>query len=924
MSRILNTGKIRGNQKSRITSIALIALLALSIVVVLAPNTSAHTPAIYLPQWAYINAFPSPVGVGQTISVFAWTANYPTTANGAYGDRWTNVTIIETKPDGSNVTLGPFIADPVGTVFASVVATEPGNYSFQAFFPAHLMANSPNGIQPSQLVQAQAYAAANNVSLDVAIPRYSSGGAYLGDTSAAAMSTQITVNVQSEAIPDVPSYPLPTQYWSTPVAQPGHQNWAFIMGDWLSQGIVGSIINDYTTPPTTAHVAWTRPITFGGVGGQPLAIDSGGDNYYSMLSYETMYSPGIIMNGMLYYNTATPPEYGFVCVDLHTGQQVWYQNGTSAWAGTNSPSPLQIGSFNKNSFPQLSFGQELDFESPNQHGLVSTLFSVWTASNGSSVWSLFDAYTGNWICNLWNVPGYSVSFGSPSLTQDDFGDFIIYSPNFATKTLSVWNSTAAIINTYEVSTANPAPQYGNASNSYWFYRPALGAQIDSRIGGNSTFAITGTLPSNAASATLFAVDKADQELIYTTLPSTLGIGAYPTAAQYIQFAISTNPATIGNVVWSTIADRPASNVTCTFSQNYIGNGVFAIFQKETRLWMGFSTTTGTQLWTTATPEIDNHVYGVTGGIYNGVLYSGDSSGTGGHIYAYNATTGTLLFDSISPSAGYGAYWTNVPTGIGAMSAGQIFWYGPEHSPGPNLEPGEYIGTIDSTTGAQIWNISFWDGGGAKFSIADGYMVALNNYDNQLYAFGKGQTTTTVQTPLSGVTMGQGFTVQGTVMDISAGTKQTDIAARFPTGVAAVSDNDQTAWMEYVYMQNPAPTSATGVDVTVTLIDPNGNANVVGTAHSNSNGFYNFKITTSMTTAGAGTYTVITSFDGSHAYWPSQSQSSFTLNEAAVTPAPTATPQSAADMYFVPAIAGLFVLIIIVAIVLALLMLRKHP
>ncbi len=48
-----------------------------------------------------------------------------------------------------------------------------------------------------------------------------------------------------------------------------------------------------------------------------------------------------------------------------------------------------------------------------------------------------------------------------------------------------------------------------------------------------------------------------------------------------------------------------------------------------------------------------------------------------------------------------------------------------------------------------------------------------------------------------------------------------------------------------------------------------------------------------------------------------------ISDAPATPAPTAEPvQSTADMYFIPAIAGLFVLIIIVAIVLALLMLRK--
>ena len=922
---ILNQCKIRGNKKALISSIALIAMLALSVFAVLSPKVSAHVPPINVPQWAFINAFPTPVGIGQAISVFAWTANLPPTANGEYGDRWTGVTIIETQPDGTNVTLGPYTSDPVGTVFASAVPTVAGNYSFQAFFPAHLMNFSPNGINPTQLAQAKAYATANNVSLETGESRYLTGWNYVNDTFLACQSSSVTVTVQSEVIPYAPAYPLPTQYWTNPVAQPGHQNWAFVMGDWLSQGIVGSIINDKTTPPSTAHIAWTRPITFGGVGGQPLAIDSGGDNYYSMLSYETMYSPGIIMNGQLYYNTATPPEYGFVDIDLRTGQQVWYQNGTSAWAGTNSPNPIQIGAFNKNSFPQLSFGQELDFESPNQHGLISTLFSVWTASNGSNVWSLFDPFTGNWICNLWNVPAYAVSFGSPSLTQDDFGDFLIYTTNFAGKSLSLWNSTAAIINTYETAAASAVGTviYGNSSNSYWFYRPALGAQIDSRIGGNTSYPITGTLPSNAASAFLFAVDKADQELIYTTLPNTLGTASYPTPAQYSQFAISIKPETIGQVLWSTTADRPPNNVTLTFSQNYVGNGVFAMFQKETRIWTGWSTTTGAQLWTSTTPEIDNHMYGVTGGIYNGVLYSGDASGTGGNIYAYNATTGALLFDSQTGTLGYGGYWPNIPSGIGAMSGGQIFWYGPEHSPGPNLEPGEYIGAIDATTGQQIWNISFWNGGGAKFSIADGYAVALNNYDNQIYSFGKGPTATTVQTPLSAVISGQGLVIQGTVMDISAGTKQATIAPRFPNGVPAVSDNSQTAWMQYVYMQNPAPTDIKGVPVTLTFIDANGNPHTT-TATTDASGTFSLLVPSDVIPV-EGKYTVVASFDGTHSYWPSSAESSFVIAAApAPTTAPTQAPASTVDTYFLPAVAAIIIILIIGIALIMIMVARKRP
>ena len=74
----------------------------------------------------------------------------------------------------------------------------------------------------------------------------------------------------------------------------------------------------------------------------------------------------------------------------------------------------------------------------------------------------------------------------------------------------------------------------------------------------------------------------------------------------------------------------------------------------------------------------------------------------------------------------------------------------------------------------------------------------------------------------------------------------------------------------------------------------------------------------------GKYTVIASFPGSASYYASSAESSFAVDLAA-THAPTATTattQSMADQYFVPAIAGLFVVIIIIGAVLAMLVLRK--
>jgi hypothetical protein len=128
-------------------------------------------------------------------------------------------------------------------------------------------------------------------------------------------------------------------------------------------------------------------------------------------------------------------------------------------------------------------------------------------------------------------------------------------------------------------------------------------------------------------------------------------------------------------------------------------------------------------------------------------------------------------------------------------------------------------------------------------------------------------------------------------------------------------------MSFVYQQQPLPTNFTGVPVTIAVLDSNGNFRNIGTAITTASGTYSLLWTPDI----PGNYTVTATFQGNNGYYGSYSQTYFDVMQApAATAAPTVAPASAADMYFVPAIAGLFVLIIVVAIVLALLMLRKRP
>jgi len=179
---------------------------------------------------------------------------------------------------------------------------------------------------------------------------------------------------------------------------------------------------------------------------------------------------------------------------------------------------------------------------------------------------------------------------------------------------------------------------------------------------------------------------------------------------------------------------------------------------------------------------------------------------------------------------------------------------------------------------------------------------------------------TVTAPDVGATTATPITIRGTISDISAGTKQEAQAANFPNGVPVVSDESQAAWMEYVYMQQPCPTNATGVPVSINVLDSNGNYRQIGSTTSDASGMFSFTWTPDI----SGEYSVTAIFAGSNSYYPSSASTSFHASEApTATPAPTQAPQSMADQYFVPAITGLFVAIVVVGL-LIILVLRKRP
>jgi len=226
--------------------------------------------------------------------------------------------------------------------------------------------------------------------------------------------------------------------------------------------------------------------------------------------------------------------------------------------------------------------------------------------------------------------------------------------------------------------------------------------------------------------------------------------------------------------------------------------------------------------------------------------------------------------------------------------------------------------INCTDGTLVWKaLGFY--GRNPGVIADGYLLSYNSYDCQIYTYGKGQTDTSITIQDDAVTDGDSILVKGMVTDQSPGTKDSNRVARFPDGVPAMSDENMSAWMEYVYMQQPKPTEAIGVDVTITVLDPNGNCYDVATTTTNVDGFYSATFTPLV----PGKYTVYATFAGSESYWPSSAVTALNVENAPeATPAPTPTPAPMTDTYVLGIGAGSIIAIIAIGLV-VILMLRKR-
>jgi hypothetical protein len=201
------------------------------------------------------------------------------------------------------------------------------------------------------------------------------------------------------------------------------------------------------------------------------------------------------------------------------------------------------------------------------------------------------------------------------------------------------------------------------------------------------------------------------------------------------------------------------------------------------------------------------------------------------------------------------------------------------------------------------------------------MTTFNAYDNQIYAYGKGQTSLTLNAPNTGITTNSTVTLTGRIVDNSPGSKQTAQAANFPNGIPVVSDESMSRFMEYVYMQQPMPTNTTGVPIQFSVVDSNGNTRTIGSTISNPEGGFTFNWTPDIT----GPYTVTASFPGTQSYFSTSAQTTIYAGSHSTSSASNnqGTGQtSTADTYFIPAIVGIAIILIVILVLLAVLLRRR--
>jgi hypothetical protein len=857
--------------KTKMTSIIVIVLLMASATLMAMPvqpakaqlsatqPTSGSLPSgvtvdVTHDTQCYLAIRPNPIGVGQSLLVTMWI-NPAFASNNRFAPDGFKVTL--TKPDGTTEVFTLDSEPATAAIWFEYYPDQVGEWKIKVdylgtYFPAGRYLNG--------------YIITNNTGGAVY------GSAYYKPSSA----PEETVTVQTDMVYSWPPAALPTDYWTRP-ASLNNREWWPILGNYPGDGYVGGgamwdeLYPDtnphdsfdrynfipWVTGPESAHIVWKQQNAIagliGGMAGQYGVTSSPGNPtvVYAGRCYQTVTK---ITTQLVNGTYRQLPGSVAQCYDLRTGE-IYYEIPTADGGVT----PSYLG-----------------YLSPAQDALATSTWSVELLTISGGRLLKINPWTGAVTTNVSISP----------LTGT--GGFY-YMNNYVLSLQNIGNTTV--------------PNYRLIN----WTTIGSGITLVSRVASNITWPWS-TYPNQYSAGV--GICTADFNVGIASLVTRV-----TEAGSGIYWGINVSAASLitGQLLpWSVkITDETTYSGSCATSDH----GKVA-FLTQTGVWMAYDLQTGKLAWKS---ERMAYPYGAPSfGAYAvqsayGMLFRQSYDG----VYAFNWTNGKIVwkYAATAPASFESPYAVDgqeiYPFNSGGYIAdGKMYVSNTEHTPSWPRTRGWSLHCINITTGEGIWRITGEQTPGA---IVDGYLTAANSWDGYMYVYGKGKSATTVEAPLTALTLGQSLVIQGTVLDMSPA----------QAGTPCVSKGSMTTQMEYLHMQQPiggiwGNETITGVPVTLIALDANGNYQNIGTATTN--GYYGtFSI--SWTPPIEGDYTIMASFAGDESYGSSGAATAITVGPAPTT-APTQEPQQMPPDS-IPYIIGIGIAIIIAIAIVGILILRKR-
>jgi hypothetical protein len=375
------------------------------------------------------------------------------------------------------------------------------------------------------------------------------------------------------------------------------------------------------------------------------------------------------------------------------------------------------------------------------------------------------------------------------------------------------------------------------------------------------------------------------------------------------------------VAYSLITGQVIWNITTGVETPFGGGGQGAATMDygkvaicmENGFWDCFDEFTGKLLWKSEQTQLPwGEFWSYSAASWNNLLFTDSYVG----VIAFDWNTGKIVWQTPANAAPYETPYNGEQAFHSAsiVADGKMYTYSDEHTATQPLTRGWKYYCLNATTGQVIWSIQGWNSDSRNFggSVADGYLATSDQYSGTTWVFGKGKSATTIAAPDVSIPLGTSFVIRGTVIDMSPAQPNTP----------CVSADSMSTQMEYLHMGMPINgvwnnETITGVPVTLTALDSNGNSQNIGTIITD--GYYG-TFTNTWTPPIQGDYKIIASFAGDDSYSSSSASTSMTVG---LPSSPSVTPQVLQSIpdYTMTFIAGVIAIIIALAIA-TLVILRK--